>query len=269
MTITDLFEARKDFTPLGPDLPKRKTFVPLEKAQEFLQKKCPVAFNSPFKIYRGVPLHGAAVLMFGDSSKNIRTSANTMNFYTEIIDNILPNWKGYPKRSRSFICSSSRRGSRAYGSVYQVYPLGDPIIGICPREDFWASFSNRTYSLGLFANFFIRCAKIVGIDPDEIPAAIDTPENIKDIISRLDTAWTTNNVQRRAIESRISLFLSGEHPSNFESFTQFLMWFFNPKQNGFEMGKLSSLASLSGADGPDGKELWFSGPAYFLKVSDY
>ena len=117
---------------------------------EFLQEKCPIAYNSPLKIYRGFKRNES--LMYIDSSKYERKSANTNNIYTLLLSEILPNWSMYPKRNKSFICSTDKGYAGSYGAQhdeaanYKVYPLGDPTIGICSDYDIWDCF-RRNFNL--------------------------------------------------------------------------------------------------------------------------
>jgi hypothetical protein len=71
-------------------------------------------------------------------SESIRPSAA---YYNILIDN-LPEWKDYPKRSKSLICSTDTRGAGSYGEVYRVIPLIEGFkLGVCPTHDLWTSFN--------------------------------------------------------------------------------------------------------------------------------
>jgi hypothetical protein len=75
-----------------------------------------------------------------DPSKTERASQNTSNFYTLIFDNI-PSMKDYPKRSRSFIASTSFGRAEQYthntDDVMIMIPYNGVKIGIVPEEDIW------------------------------------------------------------------------------------------------------------------------------------
>ena len=95
-----------------PPLPKmvpRQLPEGFKTVQEFLQAKCPIAYNSEFEIYRWVSLKHPGEIIYSNSLTAMRKSANTKNWYTLLMDNILPEWAAYPKRSQSFICSTSER----------------------------------------------------------------------------------------------------------------------------------------------------------------
>ena len=66
-----------------------------------------------------------------------RKSANTSNYYTVLFSDILPSWKKFPRRDESWICTTSFNEAVGYGKVYGVFPLGDPLLGICPKQDMW------------------------------------------------------------------------------------------------------------------------------------
>lgn len=100
------------------------------------------AWNKYFKeeqeIWRGVKSHD-----YGDIvvvSPGTRISQNVNNLYTRLLSDILPDWKDYPKRSQSFICTNSKNLSSLYGNSYLIFPENGAKIGICPRADIWDSF---------------------------------------------------------------------------------------------------------------------------------
>lgn len=94
--------------------------------------------NEYVEIWRGVKSYD-----YGDIvvvSPGTRISQNVNNLYTRLLSDILPDWKDYPKRSQSFICTNSKNLSSFYGNSYLVFPENGAKIGICPRADIWDSF---------------------------------------------------------------------------------------------------------------------------------
>lgn len=77
-----------------------------------------------------------------DPSATERKSQNTSNHYTVILDNH-PAYKSFPKRSRSFICSTdfetAQSFSASFDSVLVVIPFDGTKIGICKSGDLWAT----------------------------------------------------------------------------------------------------------------------------------
>lgn len=101
------------------------------------------AWNKYFKeeqeIWRGVKSsydYGNIVVM----TPGTRISQNVNNLYTRLMSEILPEWKEYPKRSNSFICTNSDALSSFYGDSHLVLPENGAKIGICPKADIWDSF---------------------------------------------------------------------------------------------------------------------------------
>ena len=62
-----------------------------------------------------------------------RVSQNTNNIYTTLFSDILPSWKDYPPRNKSFICTSDYSTALAFGQPYSyvVLPKNGTNIGIC------------------------------------------------------------------------------------------------------------------------------------------
>lgn len=105
-------------------------------------------FNSAIKNYKNDINIFRGVENYNDSSQGFwivnpqntnRTSRNTNNFYTGLIDK-LPSWKGWPKRSRSIVCATEYTNANKYGLLYYVLPKNGAKIGICSKPDFWHSF---------------------------------------------------------------------------------------------------------------------------------
>ena len=89
--------------------------------------------NSP--IWRGMTNHTQNFLVI-DPSTGVRQSENTTNHYTEIIDNS-PYMVGWPKRSKSLICSSDPSTADSYGHLYAIFPFNGVKIAVCPGSDMW------------------------------------------------------------------------------------------------------------------------------------
>jgi hypothetical protein len=82
--------------------------------------------------------HGFALV---DTSATERQSQNTSNYYTVILDN-MPGREDFPKRSRSFICSTNQERSLSYASydparLLRVIPFDGVKIGAVNRGDMW------------------------------------------------------------------------------------------------------------------------------------
>lgn len=71
-----------------------------------------------------------------DTSSGTRRSENTWNHYTLLLDNS-PYYKGWPRRSKSIICTTDPKEASGYGTVMALIPLDGAKIGIVPESDMW------------------------------------------------------------------------------------------------------------------------------------
>lgn len=137
MKITELLNESLKYEPLQ-----------IKKAINQLNTHCKNALwmlheNKP--LYRGsrnenlVNLLNNNGFVYVDPSKAQRQSANTSNYYTLIFDNI-PSMAKFPKRSKSFICSTSKYiadGYSDYGPAAILIPFDNTLIGAVNRQDMW------------------------------------------------------------------------------------------------------------------------------------
>jgi len=130
---------------------ERGKAISLEEAANLLKKNCKNAVKyaktNNNQIYRGV--YANPSFRYIDPKKEKpRRSANTMNYYTLLVDNS-KYWKSFPKRSQSLICSTSEERVYGYGNPYQVFPYDGAKIGVAPKADFWISFDDA----GILSSF--------------------------------------------------------------------------------------------------------------------
>lgn len=80
-----------------------------------------------------------------------RASANTQNFYTKLLDSNPLN-DGFPKRSKSFICTTKHIVATMYGkkgTTYAVFPFDGTPIGQVNQHDIWEVKMNFDLQLGI------------------------------------------------------------------------------------------------------------------------
>lgn len=111
--------------------------VEVEKLKTLLTTYCSQAVKSfgETPLYRGMRGNLPDAIMI-DPAAGERKSENTTNHYTLIMDNS-PYMKGWPKRSKSLICSTDPIVSSGYGNVYAIYPVDNTKIAVCPYADMW------------------------------------------------------------------------------------------------------------------------------------
>jgi len=223
--------------------------------KNFLMKKCPIAYKSKFKIYRGIKTDSD--ILFGDSSKHFRASAGTKNYYNFLISKILPEWRRYPARSYSFICSTDEYSAAGYGNLYEVYPVGNPLIAIAPEEDVWDCFP-KSGRISNFAGYLKDISKFLKV------SCHDTWPLFGKEIQQMDKNWAM--VKKDPIKygkfTELCSMCFDIDPTRFNSMTELLSRIFDPAINQFKLVRLSDIKkSYSYSE----NEIWFSGPAYFLR----
>jgi hypothetical protein len=117
-----------------------RTDISVEKAWELLEANCKDALkNFTRPLWRGTRrAREEAYLFHADANEEGRTSANTTNHYTIIMDKFLPYF-GYPKRSKSIILASNGNldYAKVFGQVYAIFPYDGIEIGVCQKHELW------------------------------------------------------------------------------------------------------------------------------------
>lgn len=128
MKIKELLEAEVK--------PYNKEEITKEKAISILKKSIFFENNKRRPLWRSTRSNSAEVILI-DPAAGIRKSENTDNYYTLLMDNS-PYYQGWPKRSKSLICTTTPFTAKYYeGRIYALIPLNGSKIGVCPEEDIW------------------------------------------------------------------------------------------------------------------------------------
>lgn len=85
-------------------------------------------------LYRGMKDGGDYFII--DGSSGSRKSANTENYYTLIIDEILKN-TDFPLRTKSIICTKSKGKASKYGTTFVIIPLKGTKVASVNKKDIW------------------------------------------------------------------------------------------------------------------------------------
>jgi len=117
-----------------------------DKTVDLILNNCKKHFKSIYMSGKAMPLYRGleGYLDYGYVNTNkgdLRTSANTQNYMTLLMDN-LPSWKKFPKRSRGMICSTDSQYADDYGHINQVIPYDNAKIAVASDDDIWNSFRN-------------------------------------------------------------------------------------------------------------------------------
>lgn len=239
-------------------------------------------------IYRGGQNHGE--ISIRNHPLN-RISANTTNECTILLDNFLPSWKNYPKRSESFICSTSSDTAENYGDVYFVIPMENKKIGVCPDLDIWYSFENVTELIGVGGSQvpdtnealqIIRDAmKLEKKEKKEIskydypePDGMNTKKEINKFIDNVNSFLNDKTKLKLLLDSLDELEKKGTNNAGYslalikkaskdKNFIKTLDDLLNPEANNFKLLTKTQLLDKKYFD----KEVWFSSKAAFINIS--
>lgn len=210
---------------------------------------------------------------YGDSSKGTRKSKNTENYYTLIIDNS-SDWKQYPKRSKSFICTTSKNYAGDYGIPNLVFPKDGTSFGICPKGDIWNSFKTVEYDLEKFNSYIGSIGHAF-----DVKILDDTNENFKNSLLKLSKKINSkkfdsyNDYKNYFVAHGDDRNLQYDNYKNFnvsrkfyensDNIYKFLSSLLKPTE--FKLQTTSNFSVV----GSGGKEVWFSGPAVFVNLEEY
>ncbi len=204
-----------------------------------------------------------------------RHSANTENYYTEIMDNS-KYWIGYPKRSTSIVGSTSKEKAKNYGTVYHIIPIHENSdIGIAPQSDIWGSFD---YALKNLDKLFKEDMAVPTATPDfkhlaglnnflktkfNLSNTADYSEMKKRVMlndksfSLLDRESTWNN-SRYDYNKKELLSIQNK----WGSFLNYIEYLLSPKWNNFELLKYNSSVVL-----PKDREVWTDSECLLIEES--
>ena len=216
-------------------------------------------------IYRGMADVGQYVLMYPCK----RVSQNTTNVYTRLMSDILPSWKDYPKRSESFICSTSEITARGYnrGNVYQLFPSNNTLIGVCSSLDIWESFDNNfTLNMDYFNDFIIRFFTKIDIYKKFQKTInikgifnVGSKKSILNLFDYFDKLINYNFDDLKYLpyvnENSFEFYFTFLENCAKYGIVNYLDILLNPKTNGFKLVNISDFKDFN-----TNKEVWFSSP---------
>jgi len=220
-----------------------------DKAYDLIGTKCVKAWEAARDghiIFRGV--NDASGInydnpgMFIQPRKHVRKSANTSNWYTQIISNS-KLWKQYPRRDKSIICSNNRLTATGYGVAFIVFPFDNARIGVCSENDFWDSFGE--FAPDRVNSSLREWASDIGIEGLE-----GADQDVKEVYKILDEI---TKFYREGGDYEIPAVFWEFKPG--DDLKKFIEEQFDPKANGFRVVKAGD--SLPTAD----RELYTDAPS--------
>lgn len=219
---------------------------------KLINSKCKTSknlFADGLVFYRGINLNANFYNI--DPSKTIRIP-NQQSRLAHFLLDLLPSWENWPKRSRSVIFTNNKDQASEYGNLYIVLPTDGAEIAICPKMDFWDSFSYvkkrirvdgiPDFNVFFSSNFF---PVVYGIEIKNI----NNSNQIKNIFKNLDVnVKSTDDVRNKIIKKinfippNYTLLLKDMERENFDGdLIKYFDGLLNPQRNGFELVKIESM----------------------------
>lgn len=171
-----------------------------------------------------------------------RQSQNTTNHYTRLYDTNPAN-TAFPKRSKSFICTTSMSTALHYthekndGTLSVVIPFDDTVVAMCPTRDIWYGEPEDINKLSInkinLRKLNDILTDVVGWEPvdfDEFVKKVDALDDNSEAINRHFKAGPTLAEIKTALKRAYTY-----------------------KLNGYELGYAKDFM------GEDNREVWFSG----------
>lgn len=231
--------------------------------------------NAPH-IYRGM----TGVFDIAKIQPGVRKSQFTSNIYTQLISEILPSWKDYPKRNRSFICTNDKSKAYLYtrgtqGSVYEVLPKNGAKIAICPAKDIWKSFKGSNLKEvdfefedgDQFNNAMLLMFDKLGIRVSNSIFNTPNPKKVIDVYNEVDKivkTFTSNqlfNLEGVIKYKYLSNFLHYMYDHKMTTL-ELLDKMLDPVNNGFELTTIEKFGSGKETDGSH--EIWTDAECLFI-----
>lgn len=223
------------------------------------------AYSRGSVIWRGVPSNRKLLLV--DPTKVERKAANTSN-YMNLLQSNLPSWQDFPPRNRSLVCSAdygyaelySARDGFSSNPPYVVLPIGDPLIGIVPADDWFNSYKSYSgpsrMNIDLEALYemvqYITDQRKVGKLPEDKAGFFKTLNQMDAVIKahKKEILQYMETTQPSAFIKKLL-----KYPTLLEGLNAML----DPSANKFQA------VSLSQYNIKRKNEIWFSAPAVLIK----
>lgn len=118
---------------------RRSTKIDVSKAIAWMEANALDYLNGDTYLYRGIKDDPALTFADTDAGEPRKSIGNMANYYT-LWMSYNPEWKGKPRRERSFIASSSREDARTWGSLNLLVPSKSSKVGAVGENDIWNKY---------------------------------------------------------------------------------------------------------------------------------
>ena len=282
------------------DLERYMKDCDIHTAFDVIKKHC----SMKYYLYRGFETakYDTNDFFIIDTKKGKRSSKNTTNYYTVILDNIfdtVPSYKYFPKRSESIICTTSKMTASHYGTPYVILPFKETILGSVTEDDIWrkdVTINGYTFKINEWNDIFeamdleedyrsfvnkleILVADAVQDFKDTVETEYyeehgndkdydATEDDIKDYIDNIydfDTGYSVEEITDFLHDDKNNASIAAVKIFGLDSdkVESIILKAYSPAELGFEDVSTKELPTLTNNDD---LELWFSGKAVAIKL---
>lgn len=215
-------------------------------------------------IWRGMRNHSEAIVTI-DPTTGRRISNNTSNHYTVLIDNS-PYFKGWPKRSKSLVCSTGYKYAAGYNygpgsGLYAIFPYDNVKIAVCPGQDIWDTDVNLPRLGESYGENGVNGA--LGEFNASMKYKFDLPDNfaaMKKAVTTREFAQTLSSHIRNQVTPE-----EARNPLQPYEFIDYLQQQMSPACTGFRLMDAATFA----ANPPKDRECWIGGPVVAIRKDMY
>ncbi len=175
------------------------SIVELEDVVNIIKTECSDAYNGFLRgkcIYRGTSQHGLSVRV--NPQNGLRISANGMiNYYTVAMSQSA-EFKNFPPRNKSLICSTSMEIANNFGQEYWVFPVNGTKIGIVNRPDIWDVPKLKLKTIDLAGYFKEVCLPTINEQLD-----YERSKNLGDKYAKYLKWLTPKNLEMEVLDTKL------------------------------------------------------------------
>jgi len=201
-------------------------------------------------IFRGVDINYKYMYTNPKNVKDDRKSLTSINIYNILFRDVLPSWKGWPKRD--IICSTDASSTQHYGSPFRVFFKDGIKIGVCPNTDIWSCF-RKSGIISLYSTFEMMFQRLIRASLKKDVVCIKNKKEMLKILNDLDNIKRDDNrylALSKFFKSRRPEDIWKEWIENRDiSLKDILNKYLDPKKNGFIIKKV-------GDNIPNEREVW-------------
>lgn len=231
---------------------------------EWIENNAIKFFQREQLIFRGIGEKHNVEGLYNANQLNRRAAYADANYYNLWMSNH-HTWNGYPRRDKSFICSTNEEKAKEYGNSYIVIPSDSSPIGVCPTYDIWDSFGDSHIALGLDAeegnlSAIVDCVQSIFNRVLKHSVPDDDWEIFKKFCESITLQDIIDKCKKEFFYSHLVAYMTENKLNTLDDFLEYML---EPRTNGF------TLQTASNFTAHHDKEIWMGGAILLLTEETY